>query len=175
MRRAFALSAAALFGVSTAAALDLPARRPGLWEIKMSFEQRNMPAQTSQHCIDAESDRMMNAMGTSIQKDMCAKQDTRRVGDTIVVDSVCKFGETTTSSHGVISGDFNSAYTVKVDSKREGGPPLPGSKPGQVTRMTLEAKWLGVCKAGQKPGDVIMSNGMRINVIDMQKAGTGKP
>jgi hypothetical protein len=35
--------------------------------------------------------------------------------------------------------------------------------------MTMEAKWLGPCAADQKPGDVIMSNGVKINIPEMQK------
>ncbi len=36
-------------------------------------------------------------------------------------------------------------------------------------RSTLEAKWLGACKAGQKPGDVIMPGGGKLNTDDMMK------
>ena len=39
--------------------------------------------------------------------------------------------------------------------------------------MTQEARWLGPCKPGQKPGDVIMPNmggaGGSINVNEMMK------
>jgi hypothetical protein len=35
--------------------------------------------------------------------------------------------------------------------------------------MTMDAKWLGPCAADQKPGDIIMSNGMKINVPEMEK------
>ena len=70
-------------------------------------------------------------------------------------------------THGVISGDFNSAYTVKVSSKREGGPAVPGRPADGTSNMTMEAKWLGACKADQKPGDMIMSNGMKMNIRDI--------
>jgi hypothetical protein len=35
--------------------------------------------------------------------------------------------------------------------------------------MKLEAKWLGACAAGQKPGDMMMGNGMKMNVLELQK------
>jgi len=41
--------------------------------------------------------------------------------------------------------------------------------------MTITAKWLGPCAAGDKPGDVIMSNGVKMNVIDLQKARNTLP
>jgi hypothetical protein len=161
------LIAFALVCAQPAAALDLPARKPGLWEIKMTLEGRNIPMPTAQHCIDAETDKLMNSIGGSMQKDMCSKQDVQKVGSTIVVDSVCKIGQGTTTSHGVVSGDFNSAYTVKVTSKREGGPAVPGMPADGTSAMTIDAKWLGPCAADQKPGDMIIA-GRKINIRDMQ-------
>jgi hypothetical protein len=35
--------------------------------------------------------------------------------------------------------------------------------------MTMAAKWLGPCAADQKPGDMIMGNGMKMNILEMQK------
>jgi hypothetical protein len=96
----------------------------------------------------------------------------RNNGGTITVDSVCQFGDTTTTSHAVVSGDFNSAYTVQINSTRQGGRPIPGVAPGAESHMTIAAKWLGPCAAGQKPGDVMMGNGMRMNVLELQKSGS---
>ncbi len=70
-----------------------------------------------------------------------------------------------------MSGDFNSAYTIKITSKREGGLAIP-NMPAE-TQITIEAKWTGPCKAGQKPGDVIMANGMKMNVNEMPKVPGG--
>ena len=67
--------------------------------------------------------------------------------------------------HTEISGDFNSAYTVKVSSHHSGGPaavPLDND-------MTMNATWIGPCKAGQKAGDIIMPGGLKMNIKDMQK------
>jgi hypothetical protein len=35
--------------------------------------------------------------------------------------------------------------------------------------MTIVAKWLGPCTVDQKPGDMIMGNGMKFNILDLQK------
>lgn len=153
--------------VTPAAAQDMPARKAGLWDMKMSFEGRNMPAQTMQHCIDATTDKAMQEMSGGMQAQNCSKRETKKVGDTIVFDLVCNFGTGTTTSHGVVSGDFNSAYTIKITSKREGGPAVPNLPP--ESQMTIEAKHVGACKPDQKPGDVMMANGMKMNVTDMQK------
>jgi len=102
-------------------------------------------------------------------QEACAKRDVQNTGGTITVDSVCKFGEATTTSHAVVSGDFNSAYTIEVTSTREGGRPLPGVAAGAATHMKMAATWIGLCTAGQRPGDMIMSNGMTMNLLDLQK------
>ena len=166
MRPAVLLAVVLLSG-SQAFALDLPARKPGLWEITMTLEGRKLPPQTAQHCIDAETDKQMNAMGSGMTT--CSKQDVQRSGNTITVDSVCKVGAATSTSHAVVTGDFSSAYTVKVTSKREGGPPMKGSAPGGATTMNIAAKWLGACKADQKPGDMILAGGRKVNIRELQK------
>ena len=85
----------------------------------------------------------------------------------MIVDAVCKVGDATTTTHSVITGSFDSAYTVNVTSKREGGKPIPGMPPGGAMQMTIGAKWLGACAADQKPGDMIMGNGTKVNVFEM--------
>lgn len=153
----------ALVFTAPASALELPPRKPGLWDMRMSVEGRSSPAMNAQHCLDAETDRLMNVSGANMSKDMCSKYDVQQVGSTIVIDAVCKFGPASTTTKSVVTGSFDSAYTVKVSSSSEGGP-APGK-----SEMTIEARWSGPCAAGQKPGDIMMGNGMKMNVRDLQK------
>ena len=174
MRAAFAVFAILLPSLANAA-FDVPARKPGLWQMTMTFEGSHIPQQTMKHCIDAATDKQMNTLGGEMQKENCSKQDMQRVGNTIVVDSVCKIGTGGTStSHAVVTGDFNSAYTVKADIKREGGA-IPGMPANGGMKMTVDAKWLGPCAADQKPGDMIMGNGMKMNIRDVPSMGGGMP
>ena len=175
MRRLAVIAAVLLFA-APAFTLDLPTRKAGLWEIKMEFQGRSLPVQTMKQCTDATSDKLMTSnFGGAAQRD-CSKQDITNSDGAITIDSVCDFGGATSASHAVVTGDFNSAYTVDVTSKREGGPPIPGTAPGRETHMSITAKWVGPCAAGQKPGDIVMGNGMTINVLDIQKrAAPQKP
>jgi hypothetical protein len=162
------LSFAVVTFVSAASSLaaDLPARKPGLWQLKLALEEfSTLPPQLAEHCIDAATDKLMDVTGSNMQQAACSKPDVQKVGSTFVVDSVCKMGPFAMSSHAVISGDLNSAYTVKVTSKQMGEPVagIPAS-----SSMTIDAKWVGACKADQKPGDMIMG-GRKVNVRDMQK------
>src|SRR5215831_4412841 len=96
------LAALSLIVAVPASALDLPARKAGLWELKMTFEGRNLPPQVMQQCIDAATDKMMSSFGGNLRQDMCSRQDVQKAGDTLVVDSVCQMGGMTVTSHGVI-------------------------------------------------------------------------
>lgn len=172
MRRCLAYAAlvpvlAIPIGVSPASAIDMPARKPGLWELKMVFESRNLPAQVMKQCTDAASDKVMNSNFGGAAQSSCSKQQVTKTANGMIVDSVCTFGGTTTTSHAVVTGSFDSAYTVSVNSTREGGRPASGMPITAATSMTIEAKWLGPCTAGQRPGDVTMANGMTMNVLDI--------
>ena len=55
-------------------------------------------------------------------KEMCSKQDIQKTATGYVSDSVCGVAGMTITSHAEITGDFNSAYTVKSTSHSERGP-----------------------------------------------------
>ncbi|HEY2254186.1 MAG TPA: hypothetical protein VGI11_00995, partial [Variovorax sp.] len=69
---------------------------------------------------------------------------------------------TTATTHSVITGDFNTAY--HMESRSTYSPPMMGRSEGAIA---MDAKWLGPCQAGQKPGDMMMPNGMKMNVFEM--------
>lgn len=162
-----------LLCVTPVLAAEMPARKAGLWEMKMTLEGRGaaMPGAIPaiQHCIDAATDKKMNTFGANTSAEQCSRKDVQVSGNTVTVDTVCNIGGVSATSHAVVTGDFNAAYVVKVNSKRSGGPAAPGM-PAE-TNMTIEARWLGPCKADQKPGDMIMGNGMKINVNDAARMG----
>jgi hypothetical protein len=152
----------------SAFAIDYPARKPGLWEIQTGDAPGKGAGQTIQQCIDAASDKTLREMGQGMGKDLCSKQELRLESGKLVMDSVCKIGTTTATSHAVMSGDFSTAY--RMESRSTYSPPLMGRTEGT---SLMEAKWVGPCKPGQKPGDMVMSNGMKMNVLDMM-SGQGK-
>ena len=147
-----------------AANIDYPPRKPGLWEMSMAqADDPKTPPHVVQQCIDAKSDAAMREMGGGMSREACSKQDMRKEGSKILVDSVCKMGATTLTSHSEISGDFGSSY--RMESHTSYDPPLAGRAKGTAI---IQAKWLGPCRAGQKPGDMVMPNGRTMNFMDMQ-------
>jgi len=170
MRRPLALAALVSISATCASpafAIDMPARKPGLWELKMEFGGRKLPAQVMKQCTDAASDKVMNSNFGGAAHSSCSKQEVTKTANGMVIDSVCTFGDSTTTSHAVVTGSFDSAYTVTMNSTREGGHPIPGMPATGASNMTIQAKWIGPCGAGQRPGDVTMGNGMTMNVLDI--------
>ncbi len=150
---------AALLPLQPAAAAELPTRKPGLWEMILFREGTAVGLPAMQQCTDGEIDKEMTTMVGNIQE-QCSKKDIQKVGDTYVIDSVCSFGGMTSTAHTEITGDFNSAYTVKVKTSVEGGR-MPGA-----STLTIQAKWMSACRSDQRPGDIIMP-GIKMNLKDM--------
>lgn len=168
MRRSLGFSICALMVLASASALaasvEMPIRKAGLWEIKMQHEGSKLPDVAIQQCTSEAIDREFTSEFAPTTKSACSKQDIQKTATGYVSDSVCAGGGATITSHAETSGDFESAYTVKVTSHSEGG------KLGtHDSKMTLTAKWAGACKADQKPGDIVMPGGLKMNLHDLQK------
>ncbi len=170
MSRRLALAACTLVLAAPALAFDMPPRKPGLWEMKMTLASRGNMSQTIQHCVDAATDKLLNSNFGAMAKENCPKQDVTKTATGMIVDSVCTIGNRHTTSHAVFNGDFDKAYTVNVTTTVAGGEAKPGTSAGQVNTMTIEARWAGACKPGQKPGDMIMPGGQKVNVLEMLPA-----
>jgi Protein of unknown function (DUF3617) len=155
----------AVFPALASAAVELPNRKPGLWEIKMTRVGSALPGMTMQHCTDETTDKQMTSTFAPMAKDVCSKNDTVQTATGYTVDSACSSNGTSIITHAEIAGDFNAAYTVKTSSHSQGG--AVGA--ARDTTMTLEAKWLGACKADQKAGDIVMPGGFKMNIKDMEK------
>jgi hypothetical protein len=155
----------ALLSPLEAGAVDLPIRKAGLWEMKVVRTGSAVPDMAMQHCTDATTDKEMSTSFSPAGKDICSKRDIQRTATGFVSDSVCGVAGMTITSHAEITGDFNSAYTIKSTAHSEGG---PSGVPRDST-TTIEAKWLGACKPDQKPGDIMMPGGMKMNVMDLEK------
>lgn len=149
-------------GVTAAAAAEFPPRKAGLWDL--SVKSADGHTVSMQQCVDAKTDAALQAMSGGMSQRTCSKRDVQRSGDTITIDSVCTIAGQTRTGHAVITGSFDSNYTMVLTSQGAGAP---------ARNTTMTAKWAGACAAGQKPGDVIMANGFKMNILEMQK-GMGR-
>jgi Protein of unknown function (DUF3617) len=163
--RIFALAVTLLVtaGGAVAATSNIPRRKSGLWEITVSSDGAK-GGQTMQQCIDEKSDDLIKNNMAGTEKQSCSKNEFRREGAKLITESVCKMSGSTATTTGVFTGQFDSSYRADIKSTYE--PPLQGMK---QSATTMEAKWLGSCKPGQKPGDISMPGMPDININDMMK------
>ncbi|HEY3167018.1 MAG TPA: DUF3617 family protein [Candidatus Binatia bacterium] len=161
----FILWFVALFFMSSLAlgASDLPKRKSGLWEIKIS-NSTGKGAQAMQQCIDEKTDDLTKNNMAATEKQSCSKNQMRREGDKLVAESICKFDGSTAKTRAVFTGKFDSAYKADIKSTYE--PPLHGMRESSAV---IDAKWLGSCKPGQRPGDISIPGMPNINMNDMRK------
>jgi hypothetical protein len=174
MCRHLSLVAFGLLSAWPAAAFDMPARKPGLWQMTMKHEGPGASSEpiNGQQCIDVATDKEMYTFGSNISTWTCSKWDPQKVGEKIIVDQTCQIGAMSITSHAEYSGSFDSAYTVNTTSMTTGVPALGNGKSNMIT----EAKWIGPCKPDQEPGDIIMQVDnrrpdatMKMNVRDVLK------
>ena len=127
---------------------DIPSIRSGLWESKMVSEGKE---EITRRCIEEPNNKLTGLFGKAMgeagaQREICWRLSAQKLGNSYVVDSYCKYGNTL---HTVISGDFDKAFTIKSISHVD----APGSpRDGQIDVVTIEERWIGVCTPDQKSG-----------------------
>ena len=171
MRHATLLFFTLILAASFAQAQEVPQRKSGLWELKRTTVRTEGKPRIVQMCIDQASDNALRQLAEGMRNETCKTDKIRREGDQLVVDAVCKLGQTrtTATTHAVIAGKFDSAY--KIESKSTYDPPMRGKTEGGAV---LEARWLGACKPDQRPGDYILPNGMKVRASEPEKAADEK-
>lgn len=152
MRPQWALLATLVGVASPAGAQELPARKPGLWNV--SVQMAGMPAAMgSQHCTDAKTDADLQRKAMAGGPDQkCTQKSFKRTASGFEMEAECSGSEGKATMHSVASGDFNSAYTV--DNKIRFDPPRHGMREAQ---MKISAQHGGACPAGMLPGQVRMT------------------
>jgi hypothetical protein len=155
---------AACLASAVARADDLPTRKAGLWEMKVNKVGSVIPELTMQHCTDETTDKDMINTVSPLAKQICTKQEVKKTATGYATDAVCSVAGVSMASHSEISGDFNSAYSVTTVSHLDKGP-----QSLRETTTKIDAKYLGDCKPGQKPGDIVMPGGFKLNIKDAEK------
>jgi hypothetical protein len=156
-----------------AAAQQAPPRKPGLWKqtIASSMNGKPQPPVNSTICLDAKVDRAMSVFGAGMSQQVCTSNTVTRTPTGYRFSSVCQMAGGTIKSQGVGTGDFSSNYKVSMSSTTTGA---PMASMNGTSSTNITASWAGACPAGQKPGDMVMPGGMKINVLSMAGAMGGR-
>lgn len=162
MERLAIAAAWAVLCVNCALGADANSRKAGLWEVKTSIEASNAPTRTVRQCIDAETDKLLQSSAGPFDRSACEQRDVQVSAEATTRDFTCTVAGKPATAHSVVAGNFESAYTMTVTAE---SPALPG---GRMV-MSMAAKWLGPCAADQKAGDIVLSNGTKVNILDIRK------
>lgn len=132
---------------ASAAALELPVQKPGLWQTTMKGEKVPGGSRSYNTCLDVASLAAAKASADAHLKNDCSKNDLRKQGDTWIAESTCTFSgmHVAARTETTFNGDdaFHTQVTSSVDSPKHDK---------TTTVMTIDSKYLGVCAPGQKPG-----------------------
>ena len=153
--------AAVLALASAGVAQAQPARRAGLWEMRMTGGPMAGPsggmAMTIRSCVDPAAERPGAAM---TPHPPAASGMTCTGGPAgpapnggFAFHQVCRSRGMTIDTQGVASGDFRTAYTVKTTTRMTPAP-IPAMA---VSQTTMNGRYLGACPAGMKPGETTVN------------------
>jgi hypothetical protein len=158
MRQTLLFILALLLTLDLTWAQDAPKRKSGLWEITRTSSYTEEQPRRIQLCVDQASDNPLQQLAEGMRGETCTADKVSRDGDKLVVEATCKLRASTAKTHAIITGKFDSGYTVQSQSTYK--PPLAGKATGHAV---LVAKWTGPCAAGQHPGDEMLSNGATVD------------
>lgn len=143
---------------------DHPQRRSGLWEVR-SVGVQAAGLEATKFCVGPHTDTDTNHLDRSVgRRGSCEFGPFLRAGEAWLAESVCREGRTTVTSRSIASGDFIHRY--RIDTVVQYEPPLAGVR--REDKDALEARWLGPCASGQKPGDVVVPGMGTLNMVDGQ-------
>ena len=154
-----------------AGAVELPVRKAGLWEMKMLRTGAPVPEMTMQHCTDETTDKEMSTSFSPMAKEICSKQDIQKTATGYVTRF--RLRRRRHDDHVACRDHRRFQFRLhrEIDLAQRA---RPGRRAARST-TTIEAKWLGACKPDQKPGDIMMPGGMKMNIKDMEKLKAHDP
>jgi hypothetical protein len=156
---------AAVFIAGAAPAQSFPKLKAGLWETKtQSDHAKGQPMPTTLMCIDDTVIEPIMKLGQGIAQGFCSKNEMSVAGNKVFGSSECKLGNSTVRSKSTTT--FNGDTSYRTESKSTYEPPLRGVKD---STLVAEAKYIGPCKTGMKPGDISVG-GATVNIFDMTRA-----
>ena len=150
------------------AAAKFPLRKAGLWEVTIQphFPQglggTKQPAVTVRQCTRPDVEAVM-LLSILPGQENCGPAKVVRRGDKgnhYEITTACRVHDNRVQARLELRGDLQSVYagSYSVDFSR-----TPEQNVGPVA---IQGRWLGGCAPGQKPGDMVLPNGITVNPVD---------
>jgi hypothetical protein len=160
-----AIAAVLCWAPLAASAVEYPTLKPGQWEMTTMTDRPGAKPHTSTICFDAALQKDMVEMGNGMRREMCSKSDMKRVGAQYITDTECKLGNSVVKAHAVMTMKGDSSYRTEASATYD--PPLMNDL--KQSNTVVEAKFVGPCKAGLVPGDIVTGTGQKINIRQLQQ------
>jgi hypothetical protein len=155
-------------GTSSQAA-DFVWRKPGLWEVAIWKEgETSERAVKVQQCTDGKSEPDV-LLSIVPGQEHCAPMKTVLSSKRREIKTQCLVHSLTVKAQLTMNGDFSAAYSGKV---RVQYVPQSAAAPANTV---FEAKWIGPCRSGMVSGDMVLSNGITVNVLKDKLARESEP
>jgi hypothetical protein len=146
-RAALPIAALLLGTFASAAGLELPAQKPGLWQTTMTGEKIPGGSRSYSMCLDAASLAEAKATADAHLKNDCSNSDVRKQGSTWVAESTCTLSGMHIVAHSETTFNGDESFHTQMSSSYD------SPKHGTTTSvMTVDSKYLGACAPGQKVG-----------------------
>jgi hypothetical protein len=158
-----ALAAALSASVFAAPPPAIPPLRPGLWEATTVPAGRPQPrAGVTRVCLDKHTQGHVLAQLTMAMPRMCSRNQLAMRGGRFVTDSSCTFGASTIEGRTETTFFRDTAYRMEVVG-RVG----PTGQLAPMQKAVIDGRYAGSCPKGMKPGDMVLPNGLTLNLVQM--------
>lgn len=159
------MSISAGIACATSDAPEIPQRQAGMWQIKTEIDEgKGAVKQALTMCVDAALEKQTAEQSKTEHQSSCSRYDIKRDGDKTVIDAQCAYAVDEVSSRTEISGDFKTAFDVKITSTTLTRVP---NRPDPITRtrvITQKGDRLGDSCGDLKPGEAKGEDGRPILV-----------
>ena len=146
----------------TSVGLNLPARRAGLWHVTVMQDGKVVVMGSMKPCLDPASDAKLSMLGEQVSSATCKPIASRLPDGKLQIISTCGTGQGGQVAYTAIaSGDFSSTYRVHMVSHTTGAA-LARLNGEHVT--DIDGQYLGACPKGMAPGDVMLADGLKLNI-----------
>lgn len=164
------IGAAVLLGTDVRAAedgQDLPLRKAGLWELQTQTDEGRGPReQRLTMCIGDEMERKTVSASGAEYRSSCEKYEVKKTAGATTVDATCTVDMRQTTTHTELAGDFQTAFSVKIESRTSGfAPRAQGGQPVNVQRNIVQnGRYLGESCGDLQAGEAKAADGRTVIV-----------
>ena len=148
-----------LFFPSILLANDIPPIKEGLWKVEV--KEAGKTDQVIKQCINQAVFGELLQAGQKVMGGACKDLAIKNESGVYSAEVRCNVLGSKVVSLSEVKGDFNKSYVAVT--KTEMKPPLFGM--GNSSQISI-GTYQGECTDGMKPGDMIMADGKRMNLID---------